>query len=168
MESYFLGEQFPLAPHFDRDDTVSNASLSLYIIFICEALCFQDKGGGGLVHFHPFSLMLGFLSCSFSSLKERSRALESGCRSDGMSSLSHISDSLRPVCPSLSPPCRSLFVGSTVSHHYRIVDNSSDKLRVSQEKTPLKIHPIYISLRHNTLLEYFHSMNVHYTPFWKI
>lgn len=59
-----------------------------------------------------------------------SRALESGCWSDGMSSLSHISESLRPVCPGLSLACRSLslslagLVGSTTSHPLWVVNSS--------------------------------------------
>lgn len=33
-----------MAPRFDRDDTLSNASLSLYIIFISEALWIKRAG----------------------------------------------------------------------------------------------------------------------------
>lgn len=47
-ESRYLGEQFSVAPRFDRDDTLSNASLSLYIIFISEALWIKRAGLVGL------------------------------------------------------------------------------------------------------------------------
>lgn len=58
---FFLGEQ---EPQFDRDDAISNASLSLYIIFISEAHCFEDKEKKGagifLSFFFPSLVSLTF------------------------------------------------------------------------------------------------------------
>lgn len=54
--------------------------------------------------------------------------------SDGMSSLSHISDSLRPVCPGLSPPCRSLSLGQLAARCF-----TTSAMLTPAQKNPMKV-----------------------------
>lgn len=113
-----------MAPRLDRDDTLSNASLWLYIIFISEAL--WDKRAG-LVG-HCLASLLSLQPLSNTQLRGPGGG-GLGLWSDGVSSPSHISDSPRPACPQpvtvlslsvLRPLC------SATPQHHSVVDIRSD------------------------------------------
>lgn len=137
---FFLGEQFPLEPRFDRDDTISNASLSLYIIFISEAHCFEDKKP--LVYL-TFSF---FIAASFQ-IRSLLSKIELKSPGERMLKWRHVitvpyqwlteACVPRPVTTlSLSLPGP---VGSTTPRHHSTVDTSREKLKVSQEGSSSKI-----------------------------
>lgn len=103
-ESRYLGEQFSVAPRFDRDDTLSNASLLLYIIFISEALWIKRAGLVG----HCLASLLLLQSLFITQLRGP------GGSDSGLTACHHHPISVTHWgrrAPGLSPSCRSLFSG---------------------------------------------------------
>lgn len=153
---FFLREQFSLEPQFDRDDTISNASLLLYIIFISEACCFEGKKRGlGLGLGCPPTTTpppLVYLTFSFfiaASFQIRSLVSKIELKSPGERMLKwrHVITVpyqwLTEACVPQPVTTLSLSlpgpVGSTTPHHHSTVDTSWEKLKVSQEGSSSEI-----------------------------
>lgn len=145
--SFFFppGEQFSLEPQFDRDDAISNASLSLYIIFISEAHCFDDKENP---HWY-LSHLAFFIAVSFH-IKSLLSKIELQSPGEQMLKWRHVITVpyqwLTEACVPRPVTTLSLSLpgpfGSTMLHHHGIVDTNSEKLEVSRDEAPLK----YLSL----------------------